>query len=122
MFDFLQGILDQKIIINKFSLTVDGTTDLTRYYAESQEQAEIFRDIFKNVPLNFSKEKLTMEECWIRDGFEIDILLKEIDFDNEKELFDLVNKDTGEMWATTYPLHGPLSDYFQLEKQFRNYG
>lgn len=119
MFDFFQECIDQNLIVNKFSLTVDGVRDLYRYYSPDQTQAEIFQEKFKNMPLNFSKEKFSMKEFWNRYEFEIDISLKEIDFDNEKELFDLINKDTGEMWATTFPLGGPLDNYYKLEKHFQ---
>jgi len=122
MFDFFQDCIDQNIVLNKFNLIVDGTVDLWRYYCINQTQAEIFQEKFENMPLNFSLEKFSMKEFWNRHKFEIDISLREIDFDNEKELYDLINKDTGEMWATTFPLGGPLDNYFQLEKHFLTHG
>ncbi len=122
MFDFFQECIDQNLIVNKMSLTVDGVTDLWKYYSPDQKQAEIFLEKFKNMPLNFSKEKFSMKEFWNRYEFEIDTSLKEINFDNEKDLFDLINNDTGEMWATTFPLSGPFNDYFSLEKHFQTHG
>ena len=62
-----------------------------------------------------------MKEFWNRYEFTINISLKEINFDHETDLFDLINTDIGEMWNTTWPLNGPLMDYYQLGKQFRNY-
>ena len=121
MFDFFQDCINQNLIVNKIALTVDGVTDLWKYYSPDQKQAKIFLEKFKNMPLNFSKEKFSMKEFWNRYEFEIDTSLSEINFDNEKDLFELINTDTGEMWATTFPVYGPLVDYYQLEKQFRNY-
>ena len=122
MFDFLQDCIDQNLIVNKFSLTVNGVTDLWKYYSPDLTSAEIFQEKFNNMPLNFSKEKFSMKEFWNQHEFEIDILLKEINFNNEKELFDLINKDTGEIWATTFPLSGPFDQYHVLEKHFRTHG
>jgi hypothetical protein len=121
MFDFFQECIDQNLIVNKLALNVDGVTDLWKYYSSNQAQAEIFLEKFKNMPLNFSKEKFSMKEFWNRYEFEIDISLSEVNFNIEKELFDLINTDTGEMWSTTFPLNGPLADYYNLEKQLQNY-
>ena len=122
MFDFFQNCIDQNLIVNKFSLHVDGVRDLYRYYSTGQTQAKIFQEKFEHMPLNFSKEKFSMKDFWTRHEFDIDISLQEIDFDNEQELYELINKDTGEMWATTFPLGGPFDNYFKLEKHFQPLG
>ena len=119
MFDFFQECIDQHLILNTFSLTVDSTVDVFKYYSTDTEKAQIFQERFENHHLNFSKEKFSMKEFWNRYQFDIEIKLNPVDFDNQQDLFDLVNKDTGELWATTYPMGGgPFDTYFALERQF----
>lgn len=119
MFDFFQDCINQNLILNTFSLSVDGVQDSYRYYATDRTNAELFREKFENMPLNFSKEKFSMQQFWNRHEFAIKIDLTPVDFDHEKNLAELINKDTGEIWATTFPLNGPLADYQKLEKDLQ---
>lgn len=119
MFDFFQDCIDQNLILNKFTLIVDGVRDNWRYYATDVANAEVFREKFENMPLNFSKEKFSMQQFWNRHEFDIKIDLTQVDLDHEKNLAELTNKDTGEIWATTFPLNGSLANYYILEKDLQ---
>jgi len=119
MFEFFQDCIDQNLILNKFTLIVDGIRDNWRYYATDVANAEVFQQRFESMPLNFSKEKFSMQQFWNLHEFDISIDLSKVDLDAEKNLVELVNKHNGEMWSMTFPLIGPLDNYHKLEKDLQ---
>jgi hypothetical protein len=119
MFDFFQDCVDQNLILNKFTLIVDGVRDTWRYYATDVAKAEVFQQKFQSMPLNFSKEKFSMQQFWNRHEFDISIDLSLVDLDAEKNVVPLVSKDPKEMWSMTFPLIGPLDHYDKLEKDLQ---
>lgn len=115
IFDFFQHCIDHGLILNQFSLMVDGIQDVWRYYSLDMINAKIFVEQFKNTLLNFSNEKFSMQGLWNHFEFDVKISLRQVDLDNEKNVALLVNADTGELWATMWPLTGGLSQYHVLE-------
>ena len=115
IFDFFDECVSQKLIINKISIEVDGDTDLTKYYATDYEKAQRFKQAFENHQLNFSVGQLSMKQFWNKFDFDIDFRLEEIDFDTVSNLFELVNKSTGEIWTTKFPLINPWDNEGNLQ-------
>jgi hypothetical protein len=115
IFDFFDECVNQKLIMNKVSIEVDGVTDLTRYYATDYNKADCFKQKFKSHQLNFSVGQLSIKQFWNKFEFDIDFKLKEIDFINNIDLLDLVNYDTGEIWNTKFPLTNPYGQEENLQ-------
>jgi hypothetical protein len=110
IFDFFQQCIEQNLILNKINMEADGVNDTTTYYAIDLENAKLFQERFEHQLLFFSSEKISLKQFWNKFEFNIDIKLKEIDFDTVLDLLDLVNKNTGEIWNTKFPLIDPY-DY-----------
>lgn len=115
IFDFFDECVDQKLIINKVSIEVNGVTDFTRYYSTDYKKAQDFKQKFENHQLNFSVGQLSVKQFWNKFEFDIDVKLKETDFDTVPELLDLVNNDTGEIWNTKFPLINPYDNEGNLQ-------
>jgi len=119
IFEFFLDCVDQNLILNKFTLIVDGVRDNWRYYATDVAKAEVFQQKFQSMPLNFSKEKFSMQQFWNRHEFDISIDLSLVDLATEKHVVPLVSNDPKEMWSMTFPLIGPLDHYTELEKDLQ---
>jgi hypothetical protein len=114
IFDFFQHCVSQNLIMNKCTIIADGVYDITRYYTVDRYCAEMFQKDFETQLLDFSCEKMSMKQFWNKFEFNIDIKLKEIDFDTVSDLIDLVNTHTGEIWNTKFPLTNPYDDQGNL--------
>jgi hypothetical protein len=115
IFDFFQNCITQNLILNQFTIVADGISDKTTYYAVDVEKAETFQELFETQALNFSFKTMSMKQFWNAFKFDIDFKLEEIDFDAVPELLDLVNKDTGEIWTTKFPLINPYDNHGNLQ-------
>jgi len=115
IFDFFDECVDQKLIINKISIEVDGVTDFTKYYTTDYKKAQDFKQKLESHQLNFSVGQLSIKQFWNKFEFDIDFKIKETDFDTVPELLDLVNKDTGEIWNTKFPLINPYDNEGNLQ-------
>ena len=115
IFDFFQNCIDQNLIINKINIDVDGISDTTIYYSSGIENAKLFQEQFENQQLNFSIKPMSMKQFWNQFQFDIDIFQRSIDFNTVSNLFELVNKDTGEIWNTKFPLGNPFDEHGNLQ-------
>ena len=115
IFDFFQRCVDQNLILNKFSMDGDGINDTTTYYSASVVHAGLFQQQFKNQKLDFSVNQMSMKQFWNQFQFDIKIVQRSIDFDTVSDLFKLVDKDTGEIWTTKFPLINPYDDQGNLQ-------
>ena len=94
--DFFLKYVNENVILNQCRvddhriLTEPGGTDkistLTRYFATSEENANIFAQAFSDVSAEFSIKKM-----WEQHGYVISITQSEIDFDAEGYTTDLVD-------------------------------
>ena len=103
------------LVLNQFTIVADGISDKTTYYAVDVKKAETFQELFATQALNFSFKTMSMKQFWNEFKFDIDFKLKVIDFDTVPELLDLVNKDTGEIWNTKFPLINPYDNHGNLQ-------
>ena len=115
IFDFFQNCIDQNLIINKINIDVDGISDTTIYYSSGIKNAKLFQEQFENQQLNFSIKPMSMKQFWNQFQFDIDIFQRSIDFNTVSNLFELVNKDTGEIWNTKFPLGNPFDEHGNLQ-------
>ena len=115
IFDFFQSCVDQNLILNKFGMDGDGVYDRTTYYSASVEDAQVFQEQFENQQLTFSVNQMSMKQFWNQFQFDIEIFQRSVDFDTVSNLFELVNKQTGEIWTTKFPLTYPYDDQGNLQ-------
>ena len=115
IFNFFQDCIDQQLILNKINLEVDGVSDTTTYYSANVENAKLFQEKFENQQLAFSIKQMSMKQFWNQFQFDIEIGQRSIDFDTVCDLFELVNKDTGEIWNTKFPLINPYDSEGNLQ-------
>ena len=115
IFDFFQGCVDQNLILNKFDIIGDGVVDTTTYYSTGTENARLFQEQFENQQLAFSVHQMSMKQFWNQFQFDIEIFQRSVDFNTLSNLFELVNKDTGEIWTTKFPLMYPYDDQGNLQ-------
>lgn len=115
IFNFFQSCIDQNLILNKFNMGGDGVNDTTTYYSASTENAQLFQEQFENQLLAFSVNQMSMKQFWNQFQFNIEIFQRSVDFDTVSDLFELVNKDTGEIWTTKFPLTYPYNDQGDLQ-------
>jgi hypothetical protein len=95
-------------------MDADGLNDTTTYYSASVGNARLFQEQFENQPLVFSVNQMSMKQFWNQFQFEIEIFQRSVDFGTVSDLFELVNKDTGEIWTTRFPLIDPYDDQGNL--------
>ena len=115
IFDFFQSCIDQNLILNKFNMDADGVNDTTTYYSASVENARLFQEQFENQQLAFSVNQMSMKQFWNQFQFDIEIFQRSVDFDAVSDFFELVNKDTGEIWTTKFPLIDPYDNQGNLQ-------
>lgn len=115
IFDFFQSCVDQNLILNKFNMDGNGVNDTTTYYSISVENARLFQEQFENQQLTFSVNQMSMKQFWNQFQFDIEIFQRSVDFDTVSNLFELVNKQTGEIWTTKFPLTYPYDDQGNLQ-------
>jgi hypothetical protein len=58
---------------------------------------------------------MSMKQFWNQFQFDIEIFQRSVDFDTVSNLFELVNKNTGEIWTTKFPLMYPYDDQGNLQ-------
>ena len=115
IFDFFQSCVDQNLILNKFYMEGDGLNDTTTYYSASTENARLFQKQFENQQLAFSVHQMSMKQFWYQFQFDIEIFQRSVDIDTMSNSFELVNKDTREIWTTKFPLIDPYDDQGNLQ-------
>lgn len=115
IFDFFQSCVHQNLILNKFCIDADGVNDTTTYYSDSIENAKLFQEQFENQQLNFSINPMSIKQFWNQFQFDIDIFQRSVDFDTVSNLFELVDKSTGEIWNTKFPLINPYDHEGNLQ-------
>jgi len=115
IFNFFENCIDQQLILDKINMEVDGVSDTTTYYSTSVKNAKLFQEQFENQLLNFSIKQMSMKQFWNQFQFDIDIFQRSIDFNAVSNLFELVNKDTREIWNTKFPLTNPYDHEGNLQ-------
>ena len=99
LFSFFKQCIDQNLVINLVKLEADSSVDWTNYYSTSLENAQAFQQAVEDMDAEFSLKKL-----WDSCGFDMHIVVTEINFDDVDEAFDLLNEHTGEIWSVSFPL------------------
>ena len=99
LFSFFKQCIDQNLVINLVKLEADSSVDWTNYYSTSLENAQAFQQAVEDMDAEFSLKKL-----WDSCGFDMHVVVTEINFDDVDDAFDLLNEHTGEIWSVSFPL------------------
>ena len=91
---FFKSCIDQNMILN---ITDDNPAqNVTRYFATTIENAQMFQQAFSDMSAEFSMKKM-----WDQSGFDITFKQQEIEFDTIDSVVDLIGP-YGEIWGVEF--------------------
>jgi hypothetical protein len=92
---FFLDCIDKNVVLNAFEIIHTDTPNVvvTRYFATTVENAEIFQNAFADMSTEFSMKKM-----WNEQGFDISFEQHEVNFDQAYGVSDLITSD-GMIWS-----------------------